>query len=126
VQRTSGGASPEHAAAAHRKPSSDRAARRSGPAHAPPPQSSDTSLTGLWQGWGASYEVRFRQPNIMSVAVKHSTLFTFVVDHAGNIRGSGVIVYDLDPNLCGLANLVKYTNSGINIVAALPGIMTTT
>ena len=77
----------------------------------------------MWQGWGASYEVRFRQPNIMSVAVKHSTLFTFVVDHAGNIRGSGVIIYDLDPNLCGLANLVKYTNSGINIVAALPGIM---
>jgi hypothetical protein len=89
------------------------------PAPLPPPNEMD-KLAGVWQGWGASYEVRFRRQNIMSVAVKHSTLFTFVVDRYGNVKGTGVIVYDLDPNLCGLANLVKYTNMGINIMAQLP------
>lgn len=78
------------------------------------------NLAGVWQGWGASYEVRFRYSNIMSVAVKHATLFTIGVNEKGAINGGGVIVYDLDPNLCGLANLVKYTNAGINILAKLP------
>jgi len=80
-------------------------------------------VAGLWQGWGASYEVRFRQKNLMSVAVKHATLFIIGVNDQGVIKGGGVIAYDLDPNLCGVANLVKYTNWGINVLAKLPDFM---
>ena len=79
-----------------------------------------SKVAGLWQGWGASYEVRFRRNNMMSVAVKHATLFSIGVNNQGVIKGGGVIAYDLDPNLCGVANLVKYTNWGINVLAKLP------
>jgi hypothetical protein len=79
-----------------------------------------SKIAGLWQGWGASYEVRFRRNKMMSVAVKHATLFSIGVNSQGDIKGGGVIAYDLDPNLCGVANLVKYTNWGINVLAKLP------
>jgi len=85
-----------------------------------PSQESLTKLAGVWQGWGASYEVRFRRKNMMSVAVKHATLFTIGVNDQGEIDGGGVIAYDMDPDLCGVANLVKYTNMGINVLAKLP------
>lgn len=85
-----------------------------------PEQASLAKLAGVWQGWGASYEVRFRRKNMMSVAVKHATLFTIGVNDRGEIDGGGVIAYDMDPDLCGVANLVKYTNMGINVLAKLP------
>jgi hypothetical protein len=85
-----------------------------------PNQATMAKLAGVWQGWGASYEVRFRRKNMMSVAVKHATLFTIGVNDQGEIDGGGVIAYDMDPDLCGVANLVKYTNMGINILAKLP------
>ena len=57
---------------------------------------------------------------MMTLSVKHAALFMVGVNDLGEVKGGGVIVYDLDPNLCGVANLVKYTNMAINILAKLP------
>jgi hypothetical protein len=95
---------------------------------------------GAWQGGGWGYEVRFKHKSgefvssladyvsedldtsklpfdqekiIMSLMVTHQTVFKFYVDESGNIEGSGLITYNLLPNLCGLNSLVNITNSTV-------------
>jgi hypothetical protein len=85
-----------------------------------PNQGTMNKLSGMWQGWGAIYEVRFRRKNMMPLAVRHATLFTMSVNDQGVINSGGVIVYDLGLNLYGVANLVKYANMGIDIISSPP------
>jgi hypothetical protein len=64
----------------------------SGPGPSPlplPDQESLTKLAGVWQGWGAGYEIRFRRKNMMTLAVKHATLLTIGVNDQGVINGGG-------------------------------------
>ena len=57
---------------------------------------------------------------IMSLNVKHETTFYFHVDFDGNVTGRGVIVYTLDPNLCGVAVLTRQVNEQVNFMKYLP------
>jgi len=95
---------------------------------------------GLWAGSGWGYEVRFKHKSgefaqsiadfisedldtsrllfdqekiIMSLMVTHKTVFKFEVDKSGNISGSGLITYNLLPNLCGLNTLSNTVNATI-------------
>ncbi len=102
---------------------------------------------GDWVGHGYSWETRFRQSrkdfarqltggrvesiegerskvegNVMEVAVEHDTEFAFTVDEKGQIKGKGAIVYNVSPNLCGLAALTKQVNEAIDMMAKLPEI----
>ncbi len=73
-------------------------------------------LVGMWTGDGSSYEVRFRRSKLMSVAVLSDTVFTFFVEPDGTIKGMGTIVYDVDPNLCGVAALARQVNQAIDMM----------
>ncbi len=98
---------------------------------------------GDWVGWGSGTETRFEQTRqgfvgqfspaaasamtgdaasgvIMSLNVKHETTFYFHVDFDGNVTGRGVIVYTLDPNLCGVAVLTRQVNEQVNFMKYLP------
>lgn len=70
----------------------------------------------MWSGKGSSYEVRYRNKKLMSVAVLHDTVFTFFVEPDGTVKGLGTIVYDVDPNLCGIAALTQQVNQAIDMM----------
>jgi len=106
-----------------------------------PADTTDISpYVGLWAGGGWGYEVRFKQKSgefaqsiadfisedldtsrlpfdqekiIMSLMVTHKTVFKFKVDESGNLTGSGLITYNLLPNLCGLNTLSNTVNATI-------------
>jgi hypothetical protein len=59
---------------------------------------------------------------MMSLNVKHHVVFHFHVDYDGNVRGRGVIVYTLDPDLCGVAVLTRQVNESINLLKYIPAI----
>ncbi|MEW6758321.1 MAG: hypothetical protein AB1347_08880 [Acidobacteriota bacterium] len=74
------------------------------------------ACVGMWTGHGSSYEVRFREKGKMTVAVLHDTVFAFVVQPDGEIVGHGTVVYDVDPNLCGVAALAQQVNQAIDMM----------
>lgn len=104
----------------------------------------DLPYGGDWVGVGWSSETRFKQTRrafvaqfstalantmtpaegaegvIMSVNVKHQTVFYIHVDHDGNVSGRGSIVYTLDPNLCAVAALARQVNEQINLMKVIP------
>lgn len=73
-------------------------------------------MVGMWTGDGSSYEVRFRQKGKMTVAVLHATVFTLFVEPDGTVSGLGTVVYDVDPNLCGIAALAEQVNQAIDMM----------
>jgi hypothetical protein len=73
-------------------------------------------LVGVWTGEGSSYEVRFRAKGRMSVAVLHSTVFVLYVEPDGSVVGQGTVVYNVDPNLCGIAKLAEQVNEAIDMM----------
>ncbi|MEJ5262846.1 MAG: hypothetical protein WHT45_09210 [Ignavibacterium sp.] len=101
------------------------------------------SFIGDWVGSGWGWEIRFKQTAgefakqftkgkidlpfenekvIMSLMVTHTTHYYFSVDEEGNVKGKGIITYDLIPNLCGLAALTKQVNERINLMSLIPSI----
>ncbi|MEW5765521.1 MAG: hypothetical protein ACOYXN_03395 [Acidobacteriota bacterium] len=74
------------------------------------------AYVGMWTGHGSSYEVRFREKGKMTVAVLHDTVFAFVVQPDGEVVGHGTVVYDVDPNLCGVAALAQQVNQAIDMM----------
>jgi len=116
----------------------------SGAPQGPPANPLIAPYVGNWMAEGWSWEVRFRQSakdftgqfmpatlaqqrqgiqgNVMELVVKHATTFAFTIDKSGNATGEGVIVYDVSPNLCGLAALAKQVNEQINMMSKLPSI----
>ena len=58
----------------------------------------------------------------MSLMVTHTTHFYLKIDKTGNVKGEGIITYDLIPNLCGLAALTKQVNEAINMMDKIPSI----
>ena len=106
------------------------------------PQSID-AFVGDWVGTGWGWEIRFKQSAgdfgkqfakgkidlpfenekiIMSLMVTHTTHFYLNIDKDGNVKGEGIITYDLIPNLCGLAALTKQVNEAINMMDKIPSI----
>lgn len=106
------------------------------------PQSIDAYI-GDWVGTGWGWEIRFKQSAgdfgkqfakgkidlpfenekiIMSLMVTHTTHFYLNIDKDGNVKGEGIITYDLIPNLCGLAALTKQVNEAINMMDKIPSI----
>ena len=78
-------------------------------------------LAGTWSGYGAGDEVRFRHKlGLLTLTVKHTTEFIFVVDKEGKIEGEGSIKYDLDNNTTGLDDLVASVHS-LMALAKVPG-----
>ncbi|MCW8962132.1 MAG: hypothetical protein OQJ93_09195 [Ignavibacteriaceae bacterium] len=98
---------------------------------------------GDWVGTGWGWEIRFKQSAgdfgkqfvkgkinlpfenekiIMSLMVTHTTHFYLNIDENGNVKGEGIITYDLIPNLCGLAALTKQVNEAINMMDKIPSI----
>lgn len=75
-----------------------------------------SNWVGLWTGQGSSHEVRFRRQKLMSVAVLHTTVFTFAVYPDGTVNGMGMIVYDMDPNLRGVAALTMQVNEAVDMM----------
>ncbi|MBN2728302.1 MAG: hypothetical protein JXR53_03680 [Bacteroidales bacterium] len=87
-------------------------------------------------GWG--WEVRFKHTSgefvsqftgadpdelpfegdkvIMSLMVEHATKFKIHIDEDGRVTGEGEIIYNLIPNLCGVAILTEQVNSAINMM----------
>jgi hypothetical protein len=63
---------------------------------------------------------------LMSLNVKHETIFYLHIDFNGNVSGRGTIVYTLDPNLCAVAVLTRQVNEQINFMKYLPVIFTAT
>jgi hypothetical protein len=80
------------------------------------PQPQFDAFVGLWTGHGSSYEVRFREKGKMTVAVLHDTVFAFVLQPDGEVVGHGTVVYDMDPNLCGVAALAQQVNQAIDMM----------
>jgi hypothetical protein len=101
------------------------------------------SFVGDWVGTGWGWEIRFKQSAgefgkqfargkldlpfanekiIMSLMVTHTTHFYLKIDKTGNVKGEGIITYDLIPNLCGLAALTKQVNEAINMMDKIPSI----
>jgi hypothetical protein len=60
---------------------------------------------------------------IMSLNVKHQTVFYFHVDFDGTVTGHGFVVYTLDPNLCGVATLTRQVNEQVNFLKYLPVVL---
>lgn len=100
-------------------------------------------FVGDWVGSGWGWEIRFKQTAgefgkqftknkfnlpfenekiVMSLMVTHTTHFYLNIDESGNVKGKGIITYDLIPNLCGLAALTKQVNEQINMMALIPDI----
>ncbi len=98
---------------------------------------------GDWVGTGWGWEIRFKQSAgdfgkqfakgkinlpfenekiIMSLMVTHTTHFYLNIDKNGNVKGEGIVTYDLIPNLCGLAALTKQVNEAINMMDKIPSI----
>jgi len=98
---------------------------------------------GDWVGTGWGVETRFKSSRkqfvaqfspklaadlsgaaadavMMSLNVKHQVIFRFHVDYDGNVTGRGVIVYALDPDLCGVAVLTRQVNEKVNLMKYLP------
>jgi hypothetical protein len=105
--------------------------------------SSIGAFVGDWVGTGWGWEIRFKQSAgefgkqfargkldlpfenekiIMSLMVTHTTHFYLKIDKTGNVKGEGIITYDLIPNLCGLAALTKQVNEAINMMDKIPSI----
>lgn len=103
----------------------------------------DLPYGGDWVGIGWGSETRFKQTRtafvsqlsprlagtmegadgvMMSVNVKHQTVFYFHVDVDGNVTGRGSIVYTLDPYLCPVATLTRQVNEAVNLMKWLPAI----
>jgi hypothetical protein len=101
------------------------------------------AFVGDWVGTGWGWEIRFKQSAgdfgkqftrgklnlpfenekiIMSLMVTHTTHFYLNIDKKGNVKGEGIITYDLIPNLCGLAALTKQVNEAINMLDKIPSI----
>ena len=101
------------------------------------------AFVGDWVGTGWGWEIRFKQSAgdfgkqftrgklnlpfenekiIMSLMVTHTTHFYLNIDEKGNVKGEGIITYDLIPNLCGLAALTKQVNEAINMLDKIPSI----
>jgi hypothetical protein len=100
-------------------------------------------FVGEWVGTGWGSEVRFKQTRsefvrqmaggrlppgaggeetIMSLTVKHATSFIISVQPDGSIVGEGQIVYDLFPNLCGVAALTRQVNEAVDRMELMPRI----
>jgi hypothetical protein len=92
---------------------------------------------GDYYGTGRGWEVRFKHTSgefvsqftgkkgelpfgndkvIMSLLVEHATSFKINIDEHGNVTGDGEIVYNLIPNLCGVALLTEQVNSAVNLM----------
>ena len=101
------------------------------------------AFVGDWVGTGWGWEIRFKQSAgefgkqfargkldlpfenekiIMSLMVTHTTHFYLKIDKTGNVKGEGIVTYDLIPNLCGLAALTKQVNEAINMMDKIPSI----
>lgn len=101
------------------------------------------TFVGDWVGTGWGWEIRFKQTAgefakqfvkgkvdlpvenekiIMSLMVTHTTHYYFSIDENGNVKGKGIITYDLIPNLCGLAALTQQVNERINLMSLIPSI----
>ena len=110
-----------------------------------PSQWAESPFGGDWVGVGWGSETRFKETRkafvaqfsstaaatmpddasegvLMSINVKHQTVFYFHVDFDGNVTGRGVITYTLDPNLCAVAVLTRQVNEQVNFMKHLPAI----
>ncbi len=94
---------------------------------------------GEYYGTGRGWEVRFKHTSgdfvsqfsgankeelpygndkvIMSLLVEHATSFKINIDNNGDVTGDGEIVYNVLPNLCGLAILTEQVNAAVNLMA---------
>lgn len=119
-------------------PTSETNTHNQPPTQPGPDDSKFAPYVGDWVGNGWSWETRFRQSrkdftnqlfngipdqmanrnniqgNVMEVMVSHDTEYAFTVDEHGHIQGAGEIVYNVSPNLCGLAALTKQVNLAVN------------
>ena len=90
-------------------------------------------------GWG--WEVRFKQTSgdfvsqftgvdkdalpfegdkiIMTLLVQHAIKFNININEDGQVTGEGEIIYNLIPNLCGVAVLTEQVNSSINLMGEI-------
>ena len=93
---------------------------------------------GDYYGTGRGWEVRFKHTSgdfvsqfsgakknelpygkdkvIMSLLVEHATSFKINIDEKGDVIGDGEIVYNVLPNLCGLAILTEQVNQAVNLM----------
>ncbi len=98
----------------------------------------ENNYAGVYYGTGRGWEVRFKQTSgdfvsqfsgvkkdelpfqndkiIMSLLVEHATSFKINIDENGEVTGDGEIVYNVVPNLCGLAILTEQVNSAVNLM----------
>jgi hypothetical protein len=92
------------------------------------PVSELNELVGDWVGKGAGAEVRFRRQasfqggsefNVMTLTTKHATEFYFHVFEDGSIKGEGVILYNLEPDLSGVDALAS-TVKGLIVMMPMP------
>ncbi len=95
-------------------------------------------FVGEYYGTGRGWEVRFKHTSgdfvsqfsgankdelpygkdkvIMSLLVEHATSFKINIDANGDVTGDGEIVYNVLPNLCGLAILTEQVNQAVNLM----------
>jgi len=93
---------------------------------------------GEYYGTGRGWEVRFKHLSgdfvsqfsgvnkdelpygqdkvIMSLLVEHATSFKINIAENGEVTGDGEIVYNVIPNLCGLAILTEQVNQAVNLM----------
>lgn len=96
---------------------------------------------GRWVGTAWGWEVRFKHTAgdftsqftgisktelpfkgdkvIMTLTVEHTASLDLKVDEYGNVTGEGVIVYNLIPNLCGVAALTNEVNFAVGMLEKL-------
>ena len=55
----------------------------------------------------------------MTLMVQHAIKFKIHINEDGEIRGEGEIIYNLIPNLCGVAVLTEQVNSAINLMGEI-------
>ena len=79
------------------------------------------TYAGKYKGRGASEEVRFNRPGILTLTVKHNTDFSFKIDPAGNVTGDGQITYDLTPNTQGLDSIVASVRGAMSMTPGAAG-----
>jgi len=56
---------------------------------------------------------------IMTLMVQHAIKFKIHINEDGQVNGEGEIIYNLIPNLCGVAVLTEQVNSAINLMGEI-------
>lgn len=78
-------------------------------------------FAGTYKGRGASEEVRFNRPGVLTLTVKHETEFSLKIAPDGQVTGEGHITYNMTPNTQGLDSIVASVRGAMSMTPGAIG-----